>query len=195
MLALSVFICASLALAWCERCWWAQLQSHSLARWVAEHVGLPMLRVAVVLSFVILAYPRIFGLDETVPLSQLLSGERPAHWINAMFVLALLLPLLPGIQHLSEALLPLQGMLAVAMLFRWLGQALDQPALPWWPDAGTLVFTALWIATHLLIRRQLRQHGWEGRGHWLADALLLVMQLPILWVFGQQLGDSLPPRA
>lgn len=196
MLALIAFLVSTLLLVGLERASQRQTQLQELPGWALDHVAIPLLRVAVVLSLISLAYPGIFGVADLPALSELLAtDQRRAHWINALFLLGLALPLLPAADHLGEAILPIQGMLALAMLFRWLSQAMGIPDAIWWPNLSTLLFSLIWIGANLLLAQLLQRHASAATGHWLRDALLLLMQLPVLWVFGQQLGSALPGHA
>lgn len=196
MLALLAFLGSTLLLVWLERISLRETGLPALPNWTLDHLAIPLLRVAVVLSLISLAYPRIFGLAEAPALNELLAtDQRRAHWINALFLLGLALPLLPAADHLGEAVLPIQGMLALAMLFRWLSEAMGIPDAIWWPSTGTLIFSLIWIGANLLLAQLLQRHATAANGHLLRDALLLLMQLPVLWVFGQQLGSALPAHA
>lgn len=190
--ALLIFVACVAILALLEHQWLDALEAHPTSRWIMEHIALPLARVFCVMLFVILSYPAVFNLTAAPPLSELLSQPgRFSHWLNTLFALGVALPLLPGTDRAQAVILPLQGALGLGMVFHWLAEALDQPGLAWWPSAATGSFAVLWIGITLLLGHWLRRQGLEGRGHWLSEVLLLAMQLPVLVVYGQQLGKSL----
>lgn len=179
-------------LALFERLWLDQLVARPLSHWMMEHIALPLARVFCVILFVGLAYPAVFFLKTAPPLSELLGQPgRFSDWLNALFLLGMTLPLLPGTDRVRELILPLQGALGLGMVFRWLAQAQGQAGLPWWPSASTWGFAGIWIGANLLIAAWVRRQGLEGRGQWFSETLLLLMQLPVLVVYGHQLGQSL----
>lgn len=190
--ALLIFVACVAALALFEHQWLDSLEAQPTNRWVMEHIALPLARVFCVMLFIMLAYPTVFFLSAAPPLSELFSQPgRFSDWLNALFALGVALPLLPGADRAQAVILPLQGALGLGMVFRWLAEALGQPGLAWWPSASTCGFAAFWIGTTLLLGHWLRRQGLEGRGQWLSEVLLLAMQLPVLVVYGLQLGKSL----
>ena len=192
LFALLMFVLSVAMLALFERLWLDQLVARPLSHWMMEHIALPLARVFCVILFVGLAYPAVFFLKTAPPLSELLGQPgRFSDWLNALFLLGMTLPLLPGTDRVRELILPLQGALGLGMAFRWLAQAQGQAGLPWWPSASTWGFAGIWIGANLLIAAWVRRQGLEGRGQWFSETLLLLMQLPVLVVYGHQLGQSL----
>lgn len=90
--------------------------------WLNDHVYTPLLRTFVVLGFVALAYPALFGLADAPPLLRLLRGGRADLALTAAFAISLVLPLVPGIYRLPGAVLALQGILACCLLAGWLAE-------------------------------------------------------------------------
>lgn len=192
MFALLIFVVCVATLALFEHRWLDALEAQPASRWLMEHIALPLARVFCVMLFVLLGYPAVFSLAKAPALLELLSQPgRFTDWLNALFALGVALPLLPGADRAQGLILPLQGALGLGMVFRWLAEALGQADLAWWPSAATAGFAALWIGAGLLFGKWLRRQGWEGRGQWLSEVLLLTVQLPVLVVYGQQLGKSL----
>ena len=69
----------------------------AVTHWILEHVVFPTGRAAVLVGFILIAYPRLYGLEAAVPLSEILSAGagRLQSLINWVFVVSLLLPLVP----------------------------------------------------------------------------------------------------
>lgn len=172
---------------------WLPARLHdSAASWWLQHLGLPGARVACVMLFVALAWPALYGLAEAPGFSELMQRDgRLRDWFNGLFLSGLLLPLLPLSHRVSEFVLPLQGALAVALVFRWASIDRFGAPLPVWPDPATISFAAIWALINLGAARWLRRSDHAGRGEWIVETLLLWMQLPVLLVYGRQLGGTL----
>lgn len=147
----------NLLLAGFEQRFLSAMAEHSVTGWLAEHVYLPLARVFSILIFIALAYPALFGQREAPGIHALLTGgeHRVGHLVNLAFLTSLLLPLLPLAGRLPALVLPAQGLLAAALLFDWLAQALGVDAQLWpgWVTAGFIVLwlilgqrLAVWIA-------------------------------------------------
>ena len=146
-----LFACASFAalnllLAKGEQHVLAALPARGLPTWVAEHIYLPLARVFSLLLFIALAYPALFGLREAPSLIELLNGgeQRVSHLINLGFLLSLLLPLLPLLGRLPSLVLPIQSLLAAAMLFHWLAVARGVE-VNLWPGGITATAIVVWL--------------------------------------------------
>lgn len=195
--ALAVFVGGSIGLLALEDWLTDHPKNSRFGNWIVEHLYLPLLRAALVLAFVALAYPAIFGLSDVPSLGQLLgSGHyRVTTWINMAFVLSLALPLVPGIGNWPGLLLALQGMIATGMLFGWLAADLGLANLwlfPSWPLlTKILVITGgaallSWMASRYL---QLSQ------GKLIAEAIRLTAQMPALIIYGTALGAQIAGAA
>lgn len=163
--------------------------------WIAEHVALPMGRAACVLLFIAIAYPAIYGLAEAPPLSAVFSvSGRLSAWTNLLFLVALAMPLLPASERLRELILPVQGLLGLAMLAGWVADALGQAEIQLLPSGATLGFAVAWIALNLAAKSWLHRQHWDQGTLWTSDRaselVLLLMQLPVLVVYGAQLGHN-----
>jgi len=177
------------------------LHHHRVTDWLSEHVYLPLARAALILVFIAMAYPVLYGVTEAPPLPALLaSGEhRLSHLINLLFLLSLLLPLLPVIGALPGLILPAQGITAAGLLFHWLigttGQAAD--LFPGWPAAGMIL---LWIyAGHrLALAAADRLGAWGNTRFEMEDMekaayefLILICQTPAILIYTLALGRQL----
>lgn len=157
------------------------------AAWSVQHVMLPLARSACVLAFILLGYPAIFGLSEAPPLAAVLqTDERWSHLLNLGFAASMLLPLLPTLERVPGAVLPLQGFLLLALLFRWISPG---AAVSLWPSTDAWAALALAALAPAIARFCLPDaiaHHEQRR-----DALLIPLQLPPLMLYGQALGTQL----
>ena len=170
--------------------------------WLWQHVYAPLLRAATLLLFVLMAYPTLYGLAEAPTVTALLSAEegRFGHILGIVFVLSLALPLMPVLGALPALMLPIQGVVAAALLFHWLATSLGAENVRLWPGGGitlgvvALSATAYWLAGH---GARLTEH----MGHRLFDiadlgevareALVLLFQAPAIVLYAMVLGSQL----
>jgi hypothetical protein len=170
--------------------------------WAWEHVGMPLLRAALMLIFILLAYPILFGLVDAPALGELLARDplRVNHLLNLLFVVTLLFPLVPVLGEWDELVLPVQGIAASMLLFSWLTQAAGAGSVHYWPGWDTAaIMLGLALATHWLAMglaavagEELdRSLNVENAGELLARALVLFLQYPVIVVFCHGLGKQL----
>lgn len=200
-LALLAYGVLSIALVWAEFRLSGWLHHHPVTGWLSEHVYLPLARAALILAFIAMAYPVLYGVTGTPPLPALLAGgeHRLSHLINLLFLLSLLLPLLPVIGALPGLILPAQGITAAGLLFYWLIGATGQAAdlFPGWPAAGMIL---LWIyAGHrLALAAADRLGAWGNTRFEMEDLekaayefLILICQTPAILIYTLALGRQL----
>lgn len=199
LLACTAFAGLNLLLAKAELRFLAALHEHDITAWLAEHVYLPLGRICTILAFIALAYPALYGLREAPGVLALLQGgeHRLSHLINLAFLLSLLLPLLPLLGRLPGLVLPVQGLLAAAMLFHWLAQTrgIDATLWPGWATAAGIVVwlvLAQRLATRgadLLVDHWRTDSGERERLYY--DSLLLFFQMPAILLYTVGLGEQL----
>ncbi|GEM_PF-862580 len=170
--------------------------------WVVEHVLLPWGRVLVLLLFLMLAYPLLFGLHSAPPMPDLLWAHdgRVSTLINTAFILSLLLPLAPLLGNLKGLVLPVQAIAMATLLFHWLTLALNVAEVSYWPGWPALLaililapltqwaahHSAHWLGGHLN-----RANNREGFENLLYEGLLLFFQVPAVLVYTLALGRQL----
>lgn len=170
--------------------------------WLLEHMGYPLGRAVVVVSFVLVAYPTLFGLTNAPALGDVIQvgSGRLQSLVNWVFVVSLFLPLLPVLGGIQALILPLQGMVATALLFHWVAGESGMQGVHYWPGWGqAAVIVALAFASHGLAQSLSRTLGsWANESFHLADAedlvfeaVVLLCQIPVLLVYGLALGHSL----
>lgn len=199
LLACAAFAGSNLLLANLERRFHAAMAEHDVTAWLAEQVYLPLGRIFTLLVFIALAHPALFGLHEAPGVLELLRGgeHRMSHLINLAFLLSLLLPLLPLLGRLPGLVLPIQGLLAAAMLFHWLAQArgVDATLWPGWTTAAAILVWLV-LAQRLAARgADLLVDHWQAdygeRERFYYDSLLLFFQIPALLLYTVGLGEQL----
>lgn len=182
------------------------VQDVGFTAWTVEHVLLPWCRVLALLLFLLLAYPRLFGLEAAPPMPDLLWGRdgRVSTLINTAFVLSLLLPLTPLLGRLQGLVLPMQAIAMATLLFHWLILALNVPAVSYWPggDAAAVIMllapltqqlarhVSHWIGCH--VNRRYQREGFETL---LYEGLLLFFQIPTVLIYTLTLGRQLQATA
>ena len=173
-----------------------------LLRWAWEHLAAPLLQAALVILFIAMAYPVLFGLSSAPLLRDLVAGApyRLNHLLNALFVLTVALGMLPGLRRFPEWLLPLQGALALLIVFRWLALAMGVQDVHYWPGWTILGLMILLAAvTHQAAtlgaeaagRVLDRWLGVEGSDGIVFDAVVMFFQLPPVLLFSLTLGAQL----
>lgn len=187
------------ATVWLDR----RTREVALTHWLLEHLGYPLLRALVIVVFVLLAYPALFGL-EAAPARQALLAAEPGRWhtlLNWVFLASLLLPVVPVLGAIQALILPLQGMVAAALLFSWLAQALGAQAVSLWPGARELAVISLaalvshgaarWVAGRLGAELDRALNLADDGEALVFESVVLMFQLPVLLLYGLGLGRQL----
>lgn len=176
--------------------------NHAFLQWAWDHVGIPLARAGLLILFILLAYPVLFGTQTAPPLQTLFAADamRVNHLLNLVFLITLLLPLIPVIGTRPAWVVPLQGIAACALLFSWLATEQGLEKVSYWPGGNTLMLIAViaiatyWLAIYL--SRQVGQHldtAFEVKGASILvfEATVLVFQTPALLLFSLALGRQL----
>lgn len=150
---------------------------------LAEHVYLPLARIALIIGFLYAIFPSPM-LSADV-LGQLPPGElgTPA-WkslLNVLFVVGLILPLFPETQKFGAVILPVQTLIGVWI---FVGHLEDSSGLELHISGGNswmLPFAAALIASHVLLRTlsQAASRRWALDALSLYDAIVLAVQPPL----------------
>ena len=176
--------------------------NRAVLQWCWDHVGMPLLRAVLMVIFIVIAYPVLFGISDAPALSTLLAADdmRIHYLINVLFVLTLLFPLIPGIGRCYEFILPAQGMAASLLLFSWVAEARGLVDVRYWPGLDTLGYLlVIALVTHwlaVLVARRLGQlldteFNVLGSGELLSRGITLFMQSPSILIFSLALGRQL----
>lgn len=171
--------------------------------WIFAHFLLPAGRAFMLVVFILIAYPALFGLTAAPSIDLLLEAgpNRMTTLVNVIVILpVLLLPVIPVIGAMHAMVLPLQGIAASALLFHWLAQAYEKSDFSYWPGlsvVGVLVVLALlshaaasWLADFISgqIERDLNiSHTNEV----VYNVVVSVFQIPVILVYTLALGASI----
>ncbi len=159
--------------------------------WPWEHIGKPLLQASLMVLFIMVAYPILFGLKEAPPIFLLLSADdmRVNTLINVLFILTLLFPLLPVFGNWRELILPLQGIAASMMVFSWLAAAQGLEEITYWPGMDTVIYIILiamfthWLAvtvSHHIGHKFDESFNVADSGELFARCIILSFQSPAI---------------
>ncbi|NNE37839.1 MAG: hypothetical protein HKN08_05990 [Gammaproteobacteria bacterium] len=176
---------------------------NSVLQWKWDHIAIPLAQAAMVMVFILMAYPVIYGIEEAPEISTLLAKDdlRINHLINLIFVISLLFPLIPLLGNWHELVLPLQGIAASMMIFSWLASGLGVTQFSYWPGwevvsaCLALGVTTHWLAVQIsqLIGHKLdKEFNVLDSGELFARGLILLFQCPVILIFSTSLGKQLP---
>lgn len=174
-----------------------------VSEWIFAHFVLPAGRAFMLVVFIIIAYPALFGLS-TAPAIDLLMQAGPNRMttlVNVIVVLpVILLPLIPVIGGMHAMVLPLQGMVASSLLFHWLTQAYDKPDLSYWPGfnvVGLVIVLAIlshaaarWTAGVIAEQIQ-RDLNIDHANEVVYNIVVSAFQIPVILVYTLALGRKL----
>jgi len=172
------------------------------SHWLMEHVIIPAARALALVSFILVAYPVLFGVASALPVSELLAAGqlRLTNLVNVVFLLSLLLPLIPVFSRWPAFVLPIQGIAAATLVFHWWADTQPQVEIHFWPGAttvlGLLVFAFVTheIAKQLTHQLEKRVDGIierEGSGRLIYRTVVMVMQVPVILLYTLSLGQQL----
>lgn len=170
--------------------------------WGWSNFFAPVIRATIIVVFVLLAYPSIFGIREAPRFIDLISDTMVGvtNLIGLLFILSLALPLLPPFKRHLTALIAVQGLIAVATVFSWYVDYIAANAVSIFPG---------WIATlAIVLMSALAHHLAQESGHalgtridaWLdvkgievlaPNAMALLFQAPVMLYYGMILGRQL----
>jgi len=178
---------------------------HSMLQWPWDHIGMPLLRSALMLLFILLAYPIIFAITDAPSITELLDGneKRVNYLINLLFLVTLLFPLIPVVGEWEELVLPAQAIAACMLLFSWLATELGVVNIQYWPGIDivlyilVLAFVTYWMAialSHYLGEFIDEKFNVTDAGNLISRAIVLFMQSPAILIFSAALGRQLALR-
>lgn len=175
---------------------------YPLLQWQWDHIAIPLLEVLLLILFICLAYPEIFGIRQAPSIWLLLQlGElRLNNLMNVLFLVTLLFPLVPVFGERRELVLPIQGIAALMMIFNWLAHELAIEHVSYWPGMQNIflilivAILAYWSAARIAA---FAGHRFDERfnvlhsGALFARCLILFMQSPALLIYSVGLGKQL----
>lgn len=178
-----------------------KIQSVSGSYWIARHIGSPFIHVLLLVAFIYMSYPVLYGLESHTingerilpTLTELLNAKtgQTMKLINTLFIISILLPLLPIINRFIALILPLQAIAGSAVLYGWLGSytGIEYSLNPGLKVVMLIVlfsFIAELLAKALsklmgdILNTQYHTHDMEKVVH---KSALLILQIPILLLY------------
>ena len=170
--------------------------------WIMEHTIIPAARALALVTFILVAYPVLFGVESAPAVKELLAVERLrlSNLVNVIFLLSLLLPLIPVFSRWPALLLPIQGIAAATMVFRWWAATQPQVDIHFWPGWSTVLsLFVLAFITHE-IAKQLSHHlekkvdaiiDRHGSGRLIYRTVVMMLQVPVILLYTLSLGQQL----
>ena len=170
--------------------------------WLMQHTVIPAARALALVTFILVAYPVLFGVESAPAVRELLAVERLrlSNLVNVIFLLSLLLPLIPVFSRWPALLLPIQGFAAATMVFRWWAATQPQVDIHFWPGWSTVLsLLVLAFITHE-IAKQLSHHlekkvdaiiDRHGSGRLIYRTVVMMLQVPVILLYTLSLGQQL----
>lgn len=197
--AIVVFVVFALAEPFFEKWLHDLLQTNSVFCLGWDHFFAPLLRAAAIVTFVYLAYPGLFGLQEAPTFKQLAASAEtnPSNLLGILFLVGLLLPIIPALNRHPEFVLPIQGALATAYVFAWLTQYLHITTAYVWPANDILLLMVLTSYIGHRLAQRLGEHAGkrlDARLHTSGfnavsrHIVELLAQVPVILIYGYGLG-------
>jgi len=178
---------------------------HPLLLWHWDNIVTPLSEVVLLILFISLAFPEIFGIRQAPSIGRLLLGGelRINNLVNVLFLITLLFPLIPVFGKRRELILPFQGIAAVMMIFNWLAHELGMAQVSYWPGMQNVILIMVvarlsyWLAQRLAAfigRRFDTYFNVVQSGALFARCLILFMQSPALLIYSVGLGKQIVSR-
>lgn len=175
---------------------------NNLLQYAWDKIGVPLIRACLIVGLILLVYPVNFGIESAPSIHDLLAvdGKRTNFLVNIIFLLTFAFPLIPVLGKWEELIIPLQGILASMIIFRWLCHQLEIEHYSLFPDINTWFFILIIsLITHWLAKYVSAEFGEyldelyhrEGFQVLVFKAVVLIMQSPVIFIFGLALGKQL----
>ena len=201
-LAIAVYALLAFAEPFPESVLHRSFNDNPAMQWGWDQFFSPLIRAIMLVVFVYLAYPGLFGLRVAPSVIELLTNSeaRLNTVIGALFFAGFLASLIPGFSKHPEFVLPLQGCLAAGYFFFWLTSYLGITTASLWP--GLDIFLAMVIVSY--VGHRIGGHLGRLIGTWIdgkrntlgydrvaVHVVELLAQIPVVVLFGYGLGRQL----
>lgn len=171
------------------------------SHWIAKNIGAPFFHVLLLIAFVYMSYPILFGMqshnidgERIMPsLTQLLNAKsgQTMKMVNTLFIISVILPLIPIFKRFLALILPIQAIAASAILYGWLNQVMgiDYSAFPGYEIIAMIVFFSLIAGQLAKIVGFTLGENWNAKYHThdmekvIQKSCLLIFQVPILLIY------------
>ncbi len=175
---------------------------NSVLDWPWQHIASPLLRTLLMIIFISLSYPVLFGINAAPPFLDLLLGDnnRFTLLLNLLFLVTLIFSVIPGIRERHELVLPIQAIVACSILFSWLAAAMGVVEIKYWPGIDTVIyifilaFCSYWLSIRLahkfgeIIDQRFNVADSAALS---SQALVLFAQSPAILLYSAALGRQL----
>lgn len=171
-------------------------------QWGWDQLSAPLLRAIMLVVFVYLAFPTLFGLNTAPSIGELISSQEMhvPNVLGILFLIGFLASLAPGLGGKPEFVLPVQGCLACGYLFFGLTGYLGVTTANLWPGIDILL-TMVCVSYYAhRFGRFVGEVGGDqldmmlntrGYGVVVLHVIELLAQVPIILLFGHGLGRQL----
>jgi hypothetical protein len=196
------FYCVSIIIAIMTFAYIQQKINNPFTLFCWEKIGLPFIKTLLIIEFILLIYPVNFGIESAPTITELLhvDDKRSNFLLNIIFLLTFFYPLIPLIGKWEEFIVPLQGIFASMIIFKWLcsGTGIENYSL--FPDIKTTIIILLislithWLAKYFAahVGEYLdKLYNREGFQILVFKAVILIMQSPIIFIYGIYLGKQI----
>ena len=183
-------------------CLWiiTKAQEVNSPTWVFETILCPIIRIMVLFIIVSQVYPLIDANAARTGLwSILFEQQQFSHLINILFFAGLLLSFIPVLSHPVFAL-PIQSILTIALVFHWQYSG-SIVSLHLFPSMATILKITIYMVLAYYVTGELSRHiaraldsryAVSGSIRLVSDAIYLVLQIPVMLVYGSFLELQLP---
>ncbi len=182
-------------------CLWLMWHAHEVetSAWIFEHILCPIVRILVLLLIVSQIYPAIADGGSSLDFWRVLARQGQFnHLVNLLFFGGLALSFIPLLSHPVIAL-PVQSLFTVAVVFHWQHAAsgIDISLLPSLATAlkilvyMTLAYFATREISAPLARWLDRRFAIDGSIRLVADAIYLLLQIPVILIYAGFLKSQL----
>ena len=170
--------------------------------WIWDRIAIPLMQVLLLILFICLSYPLIFGIQHAPSLVTLLHGGelRMNNLVNILFLITLFFPLIPVVGKWHELVLPLQGIAAVMMIFGWMTHELGIQHISYWPGIYNIILILMvailtyWVTVKLAAvagHRLDKRFNVVQSGALISNSLILFMQSPAILIYSASLGRQI----
>ncbi|MGJ8668059.1 MAG: hypothetical protein ACSHXK_01110 [Oceanococcus sp.] len=163
---------------------WVHRNLSGLTNRLAEHVYLPLARVALVIVFLFAVFPSPMLTPAVIQQTAGMNLGWP-NWnalLNALFLVGLILPLMPETQKFCALILPLQSLIGVWIFVRHFEKVSMLELSLGTANQWMLPFACAIVASHFAIRLLSQQlsRRWGIDALSLYDAIVLCVQPPLV---------------
>ena len=175
---------------------------HHFPQYLWDKIGMPVLRTLLLLLFLAMVFPLNFGLAEAPALSAIIQADKTRFdfLFNMLFLVTFIYPVIPIIGKADAFMIPLQGIVASMLLFRWLCQSTGLENYSVIPGMNSLVTIIIITIVGYVVARYLanviglwldQTFHRDGYPILVFQGVVMLMQSPTIFIYGQALGQQI----